>query len=72
MELKQFLKDKGEKAELQYLREMPDYKYGVKLSSFGKLRNQVTVLIELLDDLYEAEQKGDEVFLKFKVPNKLD
>lgn len=66
MTLKELLKTQEEKGELDSLRERSDSDWEVKLSRFVGLKQKVELLIDVLDDIYEVEEKGEEVFLKVK------
>lgn len=65
--LQEFLDNEGTETELKSHREKPDNEYKVKPSSYSSLVTKVTWLIGLLDDIYEIEEREDDIFLKKKL-----
>lgn len=67
MKLEEFLNKEGEKRELEFLRAGKEETTTVKNSSYLKHVAKLTWLIALLNDKYDVEEKGEEVFLVEKV-----
>lgn len=61
--LKDTLEEHSNIIKITSLKQKPDDKYNPRLSSFMSVNFKVQTLIDLLDDIYELEQSGDEYSL---------
>ncbi len=69
MKIQEFLEKVGEMAELESHRETPDERYSVLASAFSREVSKLNKLIELIDEVYELKQEGEEYTLVKKNEN---
>ncbi len=69
MKIQEFLEKVGEMAELDSHRNTPDAKYKVLVSAFTREISKLDKLIELIDEVYELKQEGEEYTLVKKNEN---